>query len=117
MGGAASKCASSLLLADHEAKWLTDGNVRLAHGFGYDSAAFHRRTIGRRYVDDVIILSCSFCLRHMLTPAPLVVNVEGCSPRVECSIKWPYIFPRRHCIAHPRRNVPCQFSFAKTEVA
>ena len=89
MGGAASKCASSLLLADHEAKWLTDGSLRLAHGFGYDSAAFHKRTIGRRYVDDVIVLSCSFCgncLQHMLAciyPAPLVVNVEGRSPRVE----------------------------------
>jgi hypothetical protein len=60
-GGAASKCASSLLLADHEAKWLSDGNLRLAHGFGHDSAAFSKRTIGRRYVDDVLVMSCSFC--------------------------------------------------------
>ena len=89
MGGAASKCASSLLLADHEAKWLSDGSIRLAHGFGHDSAAFCKRTIGRRYVDDVLVLSCSSCtqcIEQMLTciyPPPLIVNVEARSLQVE----------------------------------
>ena len=89
MGGGASKIASPLLLAHYETQWLLSSELRLQHRFEHGVRSFREQTDGKRYVDDLLVMStayCQQCLFEMLRimyPFPLVVNLEGRGPHVE----------------------------------
>eukprot|EP00933_Yihiella_yeosuensis_P052111 TRINITY_DN5010_c2_g1_i1.p1 TRINITY_DN5010_c2_g1~~TRINITY_DN5010_c2_g1_i1.p1 ORF type:complete len:374 (+),score=45.52 TRINITY_DN5010_c2_g1_i1:358-1479(+) len=88
MGGGASKISSSLLLCWLEHDWLTNVDRRISAGFSSDED-FHASTKGKRYVDDLLLMSSSLCQRCLeqllfkIYPQPLVCGVESRGPTME----------------------------------